>query len=67
MAIYDESLQPQIEGGRERDLAIFDVRPTNVVKTPEGVIASIDAIPIRLDSAGQRILSEAGIQTVCIT
>ncbi|MFT4177482.1 MAG: hypothetical protein QM627_12620 [Luteolibacter sp.] len=31
------------------DIAVFDLRPANVVKTPEGLIVPIDAIPARWD------------------
>ena len=38
------------------DVAVFDLRPANVVRTPEGLIVPIDAIPARLDSAAKGIL-----------
>lgn len=39
------------------DVAVFDLRPANVVHTPEGVTAPIDAIPTRLDVAAHVILA----------
>lgn len=41
------------------DVAVFDLRPANVVRTPDGVVAIIDAIPTRMDAVGQKILSIA--------
>lgn len=38
------------------DVAVFDLRPANVVRTPEGLIAPIDAIPARLDAVARSIL-----------
>jgi hypothetical protein len=38
------------------DVAVFDLRSANVVRTPEGVISPIDAIPVRLGETGKRIL-----------
>ncbi len=38
------------------DVAVFDLRSANVVRTPEGVISPIDAIPVRLGEIGKRIL-----------
>jgi hypothetical protein len=43
------------------DVAVFDLRKANVVRTPEGVIAPIDAIPTRLDTAARAILAGATI------
>lgn len=43
------------------DVAVFDLRPANVVRTQEGVIAPIDAIPARLDAAARAILAGAAI------
>lgn len=43
------------------DVAVFDLRPANVVRTPEGVIVPIDAIPARLDAAARAILAGATI------
>lgn len=41
------------------DVAVFDLRPANVVRTPDGLIVPIDAIPVRLDAAGRGILGGA--------
>ncbi len=38
------------------DLAVFDLRPANVVRTEDGLIVPIDAIPVRLDEAARTIL-----------
>jgi hypothetical protein len=38
-------------------VAVFDLRPANVVRTSEGLMAIIDAIPTRLDKSGRRALS----------
>lgn len=38
------------------DRAVFDLRPANVVRTPEGLIAPIDAIAARLDARARAIL-----------
>ncbi len=43
------------------DVAVFDLRPANVVRTPEGLIAPIDAIPARLDARARAILGGASI------
>lgn len=43
------------------DVAVFDLRPANVVRTPDGVIAPIDAIPVRLDTITRTLLSRAVI------
>ena len=42
-------------------VAVFDLRPANVVRTPEGVIVPIDSIPTRLDEAARAILSKASL------
>ena len=41
------------------DVAVFDLRPANVVRTSSGVIVPIDAIPLRLDATGREVLGEA--------
>ena len=38
------------------DIAVFDLRPANVVRTHTGVIVPIDAIPVRLDGRAKQIL-----------
>ncbi len=38
------------------DVAVFDLRPANVVRTDEGLIVPIDAIPFRLDAGARAIL-----------
>lgn len=38
------------------DVAVFDLRSANVVRTPDGVISPIDAIPVRLGETEIRIL-----------
>ena len=38
------------------DVAVFDLRPANVVRTDEGLIVPIDAIPYRLDDRARAIL-----------
>ncbi len=38
------------------DVAVFDLRPANVVRTAEGIIVPIDSIPVRLDEWARRIL-----------
>lgn len=38
------------------DVAVFDLRSANVLRTPEGLIAPIDAIPARLDAYARAIL-----------
>lgn len=43
------------------EMAVFDLRPANVVRTPSGVIAPIDAIPVRLDAKARAIFGEATI------
>jgi hypothetical protein len=40
------------------DVAVFDLRPANVVETPEGLIIPIDAIPCRLDEKARSILGD---------
>jgi hypothetical protein len=42
------------------DVAVFDLRPANVVKTPAGVIVPIDVIAVRLDERGRAILGMTG-------
>ncbi|MES2661323.1 MAG: hypothetical protein V4689_22070 [Verrucomicrobiota bacterium] len=39
------------------DVAVFDLRPANVVRTPDGIIVPIDSIPVRLDESARSILS----------
>ena len=41
------------------DVAVFDLRPANVVRTPEGLIVPIDAIPTVLDATARAILGVA--------
>lgn len=49
---YEDSL------GFVRDgIAVFDLRPANVVRTPGGIIVPIDSIPVRLDEKSRAILS----------
>ena len=43
------------------EMAVFDLRSANVVRTPAGVIAPIDAIPARLDARARAILGGAAI------
>jgi hypothetical protein len=38
------------------DIAVFDLRPANVVRTRDGLIVPIDAIPVRLDVGALSIL-----------
>ncbi|WAC18565.1 hypothetical protein OVA24_15125 [Luteolibacter sp. SL250] len=38
------------------NVAVFDLRPANVVRTPEGLIVPIDCIPARLDADARSIL-----------
>ena len=40
------------------DVAVFDLRPANVVKTESGVVVPIDSIPVRLDEASIAILKK---------
>lgn len=40
-----------------RDAVVFDLRPANVVQTPDGILAPIDCIPARLDDAGRAALA----------
>lgn len=40
------------------DVAVFDLRPANVVRTPEGVMAPIDTIPVRMDARARERLGE---------
>ena len=58
-----ECLEPRFSVGYQDslafvrdDVAVFDLRSANVVRTPEGLIVPIDAIPVRLNSAAKRIL-----------
>lgn len=37
-------------------VAVFDLRPANVVRTADGLIVPIDTIPVKLDAAGERVL-----------
>lgn len=37
-------------------VAVFDLRPANVVRTPDGLIVPIDTIPVKLDEVGERLL-----------
>jgi hypothetical protein len=39
-------------------LAVFDLRPANVVRTEEGIIIPIDAIPVRLTDKAAKILDD---------
>lgn len=39
------------------DVAVFDLRPANLVKTDSGIIVPIDSIPVRLDESPRRILA----------
>lgn len=39
------------------DVAVFDLRPANVVRTSSGLIVPIDAIPVRLTAAARQILN----------
>lgn len=41
------------------DLAVFDLRPANVVKTPGGLIVPIDSIPVRLNERTRRVLTNS--------
>lgn len=38
------------------DVAVFDLRPANVVLTPDGFIVPIDSIPVRLDAESRAFL-----------
>ena len=40
------------------DIAVFDLRPANVVRTAEGLIVPIDCIPVRLRAAARLILGK---------
>ena len=40
------------------DVAVFDLRPANVVRTHDGLIIPIDSIPCRLNESARKILSE---------
>ncbi|MEO5915775.1 MAG: hypothetical protein ABIS50_16185 [Luteolibacter sp.] len=37
-------------------IAVFDLRPANVVRTPDGVIVPIDSIPVRLNEKEENVL-----------
>lgn len=37
-------------------VAVFDLRPANVVRTADGLIVPIDTIPVKLDAVGERLL-----------
>ena len=39
------------------DVAVFDLRPANVVKTDNGIIVPIHSIPVLLDESSRRILA----------
>lgn len=41
------------------DIAVFDLRPANVVHTDDGLVVPIDAIPTRLDAEWQTRLHQA--------
>jgi hypothetical protein len=41
------------------DLAVFDLRPANVVRTPSGLIIPIDCIPVRLDDIARSVLTNS--------
>ena len=49
---YEDSL-----GFVRNEIAVFDLRSANVVRTPEGLIVPIDSIPVRLDEKSRAILS----------
>ncbi|MEO8616211.1 MAG: hypothetical protein ABI600_13785 [Luteolibacter sp.] len=49
---YQDSL-----GFIREDVAVFDLRPANVVRTPDGLIIPIDSIPVRLDEKARAILT----------
>jgi hypothetical protein len=38
------------------DVAVFDLRPANVVRTDEGLIVPIDSIPCRMDPKARAVL-----------
>lgn len=39
------------------DVAVFDLRPANVVRTEQGLIVPVDAIPLRLNAEAREILA----------
>lgn len=39
------------------DVAVFDLRPANVVRTARGIIVPVDSIPVRLDNRAREILN----------
>lgn len=39
------------------EIAVFDLRPANVVKSPDGVILPIDSIPVQFDERMVELLS----------
>ncbi len=41
------------------DVAVFDLRPANVVRTPGGLIVPIDSIPVLLDERARSILANS--------
>lgn len=41
------------------DVAVFDLRPANVVRMPNGLIVPIDSIPVRLDDRTRSILTRS--------
>ncbi len=41
------------------DIAVFDLRPANVVRTPGGLIVPIDSIPVRLDGPARSVLTNS--------
>lgn len=41
------------------DIAVFDLRPANVVRTPAGLIVPIDSIPVRIDERARSILGRS--------
>lgn len=43
------------------DVVVFDLRPANVVRTSEGLIAPIDAIPARFEAKAQAAFGKATI------
>jgi hypothetical protein len=40
------------------DIAVFDLRPANVVRTENGLIVPIDSIPVRLNARARMILGD---------
>lgn len=41
------------------DVAVFDMRPANVVRTPDGFIVPIDSIPVRLNDDSRSIMARS--------